>query len=155
MSQSRQKLNGYSIGKLVFAGFYFLLASFLIIYFRAKIFNTEVDINRYDIYYRLIWCCSFGLFGFVALIITIINNVLYRNRKQDMSPFPTYLLYYPLLILITSAVSFALFSLILNLLGVLFYALSAALSFLLGYEVDDFINSLKWLFEKIISVTKK
>jgi hypothetical protein len=72
-----------------------------------------------------------------------------------MSPFPTYLFYYPLIILITSAVSFGIFGLILNLLGTLFYALSGALSFLLAFEVDDFTNWLKWLFEKIIGLTRK
>lgn len=152
MSQSIQKLNGNSIGKIVFALVYFLLALFLIICFKDKIFNIKVNINNYDIYYRLIWFFSFGLFGFSVLIIKIINNVLHKHISQEMSPLPSYLIYYPPIILLTSTISFFIFNLFLCSLGTLFYAGSAFLSFFLGLYIDNFYEILNGLLEKMIKM---
>ncbi len=135
----------------MFALVYFLLTLFLIIYLKHKIFNIKVNINNYDIYNRLIWCLFFGFFGFLVLVVKIINNVLKnenKNGKQDISPFPTYLLYYTFIILMTSTISFFIFNLFLYSIGTLFYAGSASLSFFLGLYVDNFYEILNGLLKK-------
>ena len=148
MCQSIQKLNGKSKCKIVIAIVYFLLNLCSIFLLKGKIFNTNVTINDCAIYYRLFWCLFFGFFGFLVLVIKIINNDLHKSGKQVMSPCPLYFLYYPSIILMISTLSFFIFNLFLNSLGTLFYAGSAFLSFFLGLYVDDFYKILNKLLEK-------
>jgi hypothetical protein len=143
MTTQSTKLNKYSWFKIGFAILYTSLGIFLICFFRKEIFNQEVDLKKWEIYYRLLWSFSFGLFGFSVLIGEIINNILYRNGKQDMSPFPSYLLYYLPIIIITSVLSFFIFSKSICTLGNLFYSGTAFVSFFLGFYVDNIREILK------------
>ena len=73
----------YSLIKKIIGIIYYIISLFFVIYFNRKIFDLNLDINCFDLYYRLIWCYSFGLLGFFVLIVKIVNNKTIASKKNS------------------------------------------------------------------------
>ena len=79
---------GYSIG-------YGVLGIAIIYLFHEKIFYTVVLNDSYN-FYRFIWCLSSSAIGFSFLV--------FQLRFDLRSPLPSYLVYYPVLLIVISAI---------------------------------------------------
>lgn len=116
--------------------------------------------------YKLFWCISFTLLGFCLLCIKLcINeieftslNILIKQKESIDAEIEKnkilleknkiiwrYILYYPIMIIVLSALSLILSVHQLELNGKSFFEVSAVLSFIFGYLVD----SLPRIFEKL------
>ncbi len=124
-------------GRIIFSILYFLAGILLIIIFKDKIFFVNIDNNDCRIYYRLIWSFAAGLIGFSVYIGYIVVEIYRRNRFNDENPIPTYLIYYPFVILVTSTFSFVSLNIFNEILGTLYYGASLTLSFLFGLYIDN------------------
>jgi hypothetical protein len=109
--------------------FYFVFGIFLIHLFRSDIFYRHVDINSWNIY-RYIWCLASSCIGFASIALVL--------RKIQENPFPAYVTHYPLQLLAMSALIFAVLHLSTRTSGFIFYYLSFALCFTMGYLVDSY-----------------
>jgi len=109
--------------------FYFVLGILLIYIFRDDIFYPDVDITTWNIY-RYIWCLASSCMGFASIALVL--------RKIKDNPFPAYVTHYPLQLLAMSALIFAVLHLSTRTSGFVFYYLSFALCFTLGYLVDSY-----------------
>ena len=124
-------------GRIFFAFLYFVSGVLLILFFSKDIFFNNISNNDCRIYYRLIWSFASGLIGFAIYVVYIIVEVYRRDKFTDENPIPTYLIYYPILIFVTSTFSFTILSIFNESLGVLYYAASFVLSFMLGLYIGN------------------
>ena len=83
-----------NVTRLVFAIIYFMMGVAIITIFRKDIFYLTPDETNYN-YYRFIWCLSFSLIGFSSLVTLTL--------RLPESPLPSYITYYPLLLILNSA----------------------------------------------------
>jgi hypothetical protein len=131
--ETSQKMNWW---RVIFSIFYFLLAILLIYIFKNDIFYYDVDIKTWNIY-RYIWCLASSCLGFSSIALVL--------RKNQTSPFPSYVTHYPLQLLAMSALIFAVLHISTKTSNFVFYYFSFALCFTLGYLVDtywSFVSSI-------------
>lgn len=137
-SKHNKKYNLNHLLRVIFAIFYYLLSILLVTHFKTKIFYFQVLKDSWN-FYRFIWCFASSSFGFA--------NIALISRKNDNSPLPQYLTYYPLQLLASSALIFSFLHFSEKTSGFLFYYLSFPLCFILGYLVDR-------IWEILLSITK-
>lgn len=126
--------------KIIFFWIYLAVAISLIVIsfvYRNEVFLINVSLNSWYIYYRLIWCLSLNFLGFAILVLSLIGN---RGIHDKDSPFPNYITLYPFLLFATSAFVFGVLNIYYQNMGVLFYAISGSICFLLGYYIDSLRN---------------
>lgn len=90
---------------------------------------------------RLIWCFSCSCLGFSFLVFQ-----LWRHQK---SIWPTYLTYYPVLLILISCLVFSIFHTFEQTSGFNFYYISFTLCFILSFLVDHFWKIITDLIEKV------
>lgn len=115
--------------KVSFSIGYLLLGIAIIYFFHEKIFYTVVQNDSYN-FYRFIWCLSSSAIGFSFLV--------FQLRFDLRSPLPSYLVYYPVLLIVISAIIFSILHIFKNTSGFVFYYFSFSLCFILSYLVDQF-----------------
>jgi hypothetical protein len=92
------------------------------------------------------WCLAFCLVGFSVLVLKLcINFVKPDSQAEKKKVILRYLIYYPIMLIVMSALSFAISTSIYNKSEKLFLLSSALLSFFLGF----FIDSLPIIVEKL------
>lgn len=126
MEDNKPKLNKARVGCSVV---YFLIGLILIIVRHDEMFYTTVAQFSYN-FDRFLWCLSSSLIGFSFLAFNL--------RHHSKSPFPTYLYYYPAILIITSSLVFGIFHIFKETSGFNFYFLSFSACFILSYLVDNF-----------------
>ncbi len=134
--QSEEKINKKrvccSIGYCILGG--------LIIYFRFdNMFYLKANIDTYNLD-RLGWCLASSCLGFSFLAFQLICN--------PKSPFPEYIYYYPVILLIISALVFSACHLFEASSGFVFYYLSFALCVILSVLVDSFWKFITSIIEQ-------
>ena len=133
---------------LAFLIAYLIIACTLLFIYHSEIFDLNVNQLNWNIYYRLLWCYSFGLLGFATLVTKLIINAS-DNNFFDKSPGLRYTFYYPIMILMTSVGVFTILNINAENLKTLFYAGGACLSFFLGYFIDSLWKITEKLIDKI------
>jgi len=135
--------------RLLFSIIYFIISIIFIILYREEIFNLSVTTIDWKIYYRLIWCFAAGLIGFSIYVGYIFISVWRNEDTRDKNPFPTYITLYLPLLLATSSLIFFILNIYHESLGVLFFAGSFSISFLLGFYIDNLSNFISLAINKI------
>jgi hypothetical protein len=98
-----------------------------------SVFYTDLSSSTWHLG-RLVWCCFPTFLGF--------SLIAFENRRNQTSPFPKYLLYYPFhLIMLTVATHGALHCFTAT-SGFVFYYLSFSVCFFLSYHVDFYWTKL-------------
>ena len=139
----------YNLWGRIFFGFaYLILAVGLIWFFRSQIFNLEVNLDRWNIYFRLLWCISLSFLGFSFLVLTSIVPRVFITGENDENPWPSYPTYYLGLLLVCATLTFGILNIFINNLGVLFFAISGAISFSFGYFIDSVFPTFLAYFTK-------
>ena len=81
---------------------------------------------------RLIWCISWSLIGFAII-------AAFTIRKSKQNPFPSYLYFYPLFLLVNSLLVYGLLNIFQSTrAGGVFYPLGAWLGVSVGFWIDRF-----------------
>ncbi len=135
--------------RLLFSIIYFISSIVLIFYYKEEIFNLCVTNKNWEIYYRLIWCFAAGLIGFSVYVGYIFITVWRGEDPRDKNPFPTYITLYLPMILATSSLIFFILNIYYESLGVLFFAGSFSISFLLGFYIDNLPGFLNVAINKL------
>ena len=130
------KYNSNHCWRLAFVLLYLGIAILIFYICSGKMFYlmpTE-DFNGY----RFSWCVLCSTIGFAT--------IAFAARNHPKSPFPSYVTYYPLMIIAFSALVFAICHSFDSTSGFVFYYMSAPLCFFLSYKVDDSWRILEsWL----------
>ena len=127
--------------RVSFSFFYFVLGILLICLFKSDIFYFNADTKTWNIY-RYIWCLASSCLGFSSIALML--------RENPTLPFPAYVTHYPLQLLAMSALIFGVLHISTRTSNFVFYYLSFALCFTLGYLVDSY-----WSFvSSILDFTK-
>ena len=106
---------------------------------RTQVFYFTVKDDNWNLY-RFLWCIPFASLGFSFLALNYI-------RSPD-SPFPKYLIYYPVLLLLICSAVCGVLHLFEGSSSISYYYLSAPICFILGYLADDFWNLTKSVFKR-------
>jgi len=106
---------------------------------KTYIFYFDVKHENWN-FYRFLWCIPFAFLGFSFLALIYI-------RSPD-SPFPKYLIYYPILLFFMCSIVFGVLHLFKSSSSFLYYYLSAPICFTLGYLADDFRSLAKSALNK-------
>lgn len=130
------KINGW---RIFFAVVYFLIPILFTSIFSEKIFFADEEKGIGSIF-RLSWCISSSMIGFSILV--------FETRYNPKSVFPSYLTYYPALLLVISTLVFSFLHLFEKTTGYIFYYFSFPLCFILSFLVDSFWNLFYSLLEK-------
>ena len=139
MAQDNKSLNWK---RVLCAVFYAVIPLLLIYLFHSKMFYLIEEESSWN-FYRLLWCICCTSFGFA--------NVAWYWRKNANNPFPEYITYYPPLLLLISCLIFSILHLWKNSSSYVFYYLSFALCFNLGFMIDSYWDIVKSFFEKVKS----
>jgi hypothetical protein len=115
--------------RVIFSSLYLVTSFAILLVFKDKIFYVEKMPGFNDIF-RFVWCMNSSLFGF-ALIVS-------QGRFQPRLPYGPYIFYYPPILLIISALVYALLSISSNTNNHIFYFLSFSLCFILAFLTDKF-----------------
>ena len=133
---NKEKLNW---PRIVFAIIFFIIACVIIYFGRNKIFYHTAIENSYN-GYRFLWCLACSLIGFSFLVI----QTLYHPK----SPIPSYLKYYPFMLILISALGFSACHLFENTRGFVFYYLSFSFCVISSFLVDEFWRIVMSLIKK-------
>jgi hypothetical protein len=115
--------------RIAFTIFYLILA-ILIIAIRSKsMFYYDALDHSFNLD-RYLWSVASALLGFSFLS--------YRVIEHSNSPFPSFIVYYPILLLIIAAISFSFCHAFQRTSGFVYYYLSFSISFCFGFLVDRF-----------------
>ena len=109
--------------RVIFSILYFILGFLIIYIFRDNIFYLLAEKDSYNIY-RFYWCLSSSAIGFAFIILQTIHN--------PKSPLPSYLNYYPFILVLISTLVFSVLHIFESTSGFVFYYFSFSLCFLLG-----------------------
>ena len=69
--------------RIAFGLAYSIISGLLLYLFRNEMFDINVSINSWHVYYRLIWCLSLSFLGFGFLILFWIVPRVLRNAELD------------------------------------------------------------------------
>ena len=108
---------------------YLFFALLVLLCRRSELFYLTPQPNAYNVD-RFLWCVVDTLFGFFFVAV--------HHWKRASSPFPRYLLYYPVVVLLISALVFSGCHLFEKSSGFVFYYLSFVACFVLGFLIDRF-----------------
>ncbi|MHA1336271.1 MAG: hypothetical protein ACTSPW_11075 [Promethearchaeota archaeon] len=126
------------VWRIIFSIIYATCAILIFFINKEKIFYIKPIIDSYN-WYRFLWCLSGSLLGFSVLSFHI--------RNHPLSPFPSFLTYYPFLLIMISAIVFSVCHLFDKTSGFVFYYISFPICFTLGYLVDNYWNFLTSLIK--------
>ena len=124
---------------IVYFGISLILLLIIFLKLKTHVFYFNVKSDNWNLY-RFLWCIPFAFLGFSFLALIYI--------KSSDSPFPKYLIYYPILLLFMCSLVFGVLHLFKSSSSYLYYYLSAPLCFTLGYLADDFKNLATTAFKK-------
>jgi hypothetical protein len=120
----------------VVSSFVFLLIGAALIYWRRKsMFYLDANPTSESLYElfnvdRFIWCFSCSCIGFSFLV--------FQLWKHKNSVWPTYVTYYPVLLIVISCLGFSIFHIFEQTSGFNFYYLTFMFYFILSFLVDSF-----------------
>ncbi|MDP3143497.1 MAG: hypothetical protein Q8N14_06165 [Candidatus Omnitrophota bacterium] len=120
--------------RLIFSIIYFILSVSIIIFYRDKIFYLYPT-ETFNLF-RFLWCiaCSLLGFSFLALVLALTRP----NPGPYIPTIPSYITYYPIMLILISCLIFSIFNAIEVTRGYIFYYASGAICCILGYQVDMF-----------------
>ena len=114
----------YVLPRIIFSLIYLSL-SFLFILIKIKtMFYIEIKPNSFNID-RFYWCVSCSLFGFGILALHL--------RDHQKNPCPSYIIYYPFLLLMMASLVFSVLHIFNQTSGFVFYYLSFSVCFILSF----------------------
>lgn len=130
--------------KRLYSYIFYLVISLILLFIifsilRTHVFYFTVQEDNWNLY-RFLWCTPFALLGFSFLALNYI--------KSSDSPFPKYLIYYPILLLLMCSAVFGVLHLFKSSSSFLYYYLSAPICFTFGYLADDYWTLAKSAFKK-------
>ena len=143
--QTRQEteINGWRV--FLSASFFVLpILVFLMFWWSGNLERIFYITERsgWESLYRLLWCVFGSMWGFSA--------IAFHWRKVPQSPFPEYLTYYPVMLLVISLLIFSILHLFEKTSGYIFYYFSFVLCFMFSFLVDEFWG----LFRSLLEITK-
>ena len=114
----------------VFFALIYLIIPIIIVIIRIKtIFYINYNANSYN-FDRFLWCLSSSLFGF--------SIIAFHLRYHEKNPFPSYITYYPFILLMMASLIFSILHIFNQTSGFVFYYISFSLCFILSFFVDNF-----------------
>ena len=131
--------NNINWTRVIFSVVYFLLGFLTIYILRDNIFYLLAKKDSYNIY-RFYWCLSSSAIGFAVIVL--------RTIYHPKSPFPTYITYYPFILVLISTLVFSVLHLFESTSGFVFYYFSFSLCFMLSYLIDKFWDMIFVLLKK-------
>ncbi|MFC1538738.1 hypothetical protein ACFL6H_04880 [Candidatus Latescibacterota bacterium] len=142
------------LNRIFFAIIYFLGPIIIVFIYRNEIFYISVSCNPYNLY-RLLWCICSSFFGFsiVAIKLRIAGKDAEDNAKTKA--FPTYLIYYPFILLMMASLVFSILHIFNKTSGFIFYSMSFSLCFILSFLVDDFFRLIINTMNIVANTVKK
>ena len=133
--------------RLFFSIIYFTLSILIIILFHSKIFYLTPQ-ETYN-FFRFLWCISCSCLGFSILAFQL--SITQPNPKFGpyISTIPSYITYYPFLLIMVSCLIFSIFNSIVATNGYIFYYATFGTCSIVGYFVDNcFQIIMKLLIER-------
>ena len=129
MSQSSQSSGKINKSRMVFSCVYLLVAGLILWYRGNELFYLVPQPDSYN-FDRFLWCLSSSLIGFSFLSVEFWSH--------STSPFPRYITYYPVLLIVISSLVFSTCQLFEGSKGFIFYYLSFGACVVLAFLVDQF-----------------
>lgn len=127
-------------GWRVFFSFVYLAIAASIVYFRRnEIFYLEPQLGSYQ-FDRFLWCLSISFLGFSVLVFQLWHH--------PQSTFPSYVTYYPAMLVAQSAPVFSISHLFTASSGFAFYYLSFAICLILAVQIDNFWSLISSIVSK-------
>jgi hypothetical protein len=114
-----------------FAAGFLLLGALALLWSTFDMPNYYLTGKRFH-FHRFLWCAGFSFLGFGVLAI--------RLRSLPQSPWPSYVTYYPPMLIAISALVYSICFLFSEARGGTFYPLSASACFIMAHLVDDFLR---------------
>lgn len=133
--------NKINNGRLFFSVIYFAIFILSLILWKKVFFQKPIE--DFSSLYRLLWCFSSASLGFAILV--------FKNLNNQKSPFPTYISYYPFLLLVASSLVFSVLHISERTSNYVFYYFAFPLCFIFGFMVDYFWPIIIKLIDKIKS----
>lgn len=142
-----EKIHNYP--RLIFSIGYFVVGFVIVGLLYKEIFYLEPR-ETYN-FFRFLWCIACSLLGFSVLACRLaFTPPMPPPIGPYISTIPSYITYYPFMLIVVSSLSFSVFNAIDVTSGYIFYYASFALCFILGYFIDGFWH----IVEKIIEIKK-
>ncbi len=128
--------------RVAFAIIYLAIGVGLLVflYYRSGKAFCESEMTGWDYFYRFLWCFAFASFGFAT--------IAFYWRKNEKSPWPSYVTFYLPQLLATAGFISGLLHFWERTSGYPFYYLSSSICFMLGFLVDYQWNLLKGYIAK-------
>lgn len=143
-------MNKNSYHKIFWALVYVIAGLCLIFFNSQKIFNFKVPNNSFDFLYLYLWVLCSGVICFGINVIFGSLDDIQKNKKSE-SPYWSYFLYYPLILIISSGLIFSFLSLLIDKIGVVFYIASFVMAGYFG-KIADITDGMILHFLKKIDI---
>ena len=147
METEDSQLKSYeSERKNIFIVYITLTTILLLVFISSYIYKFNEILKLYpNIKPRLIWCILFGMIGLTARI--------WNHLKHPETPFPPYILTFPILVFASSCFVFSIFHIFKYTNNYLFYTITPIFSFIFGYVPQETLKLINNIADKLVKKT--
>lgn len=143
MSNDQNEKNKLNVHRVAMSVVYYLLFCILLVLLykkREQAFYHSVADDSWN-FYRYLWSLAWAVAGFASIAL--------RLRCHPKLPYPEYITHYPMQLAAMAAIVFGVLHIFENTSNFVYYYLSAAMCFTLGYAVDSYWSYVKGLLKRL------